>query len=364
MAAKRGWRNELETIAFAVFAIVVVVLLYTFLIAGGTHPRLEDFHTFWLAGRDYLHHRDPYPARITGRIIHGEWFVYPAPVAALFVPLGALPYSVAAGVMTVLLLAATCGALWLLGVRDVRCYLVSLGSVVVLTAVNLGTMTPLLMLALAGCWRLRRRGWPLAATIAAAVLLKLFLWPLLVWTLVTGRRRVTVQALLIASVVSLVAWLPFAGSLTHYPSLLHQLAVHEAWAGYGVAGLAASVGASHSAAALVATAALPLVGISVWFAGRRLSERRAFAATIALAVVGSPVVWLHYFALAFVCIALLSPAFSLAWFAPLALWVTPWQQAWGDGWRIVLALAVLALPLAARAAPRARSAEAHGIVSA
>jgi alpha-1,2-mannosyltransferase len=345
-ARGKEWRSEAGTLAFGLLAAVVLVLAYGFLVAGGTHPRLYDFHTFWLAGRDYLHGRDPYPRAISGNITHGDWFVYPAPVAALFAPLGALPYSVAAGLMTVLLVAAAAGALWLVGVRDWRCYTLAFGTVVLLKALNLGTITPLLMLAVAACWRLRRRGWPLAAALAAAVLLKLFLWPLLVWALVTGRRRATVHAVLIAAAVSLVAWLPIAGSFTRYPSLLHQLAVHEGWAGFGLAGVAYGAGASHAAAALVATCAAPLAAVGIWQAGRRMSERRALAVAVVVSVLASPVVWGHYFALTLVCVALLSPELSLAWFVPLALWLTPGQQAWGSGWRILLALSVLAAPLA------------------
>jgi alpha-1,2-mannosyltransferase len=368
---QRGaWRGEAATIVFGLLAAVVVVLLYTFLVSGGTHPRLYDFHTFWVAGRDYLHGRNPYPAAIKGSIVRGDWFVYPAPVAALFAPLGALPYSVAAGLMTGVLLVAAGAALWLVGVRDWRCYVLAFGTVVLLKALNLGTITPLLMLAVAGAWRLRRRSWLLAAAVAAAILLKLFLWPLLIWTFATGRRRVTGQAVLILFVVTLVAWLPILGSLPHYPSLLHQLAVHEAWSGYGIAGLAASAGASHAAAALVGSCAAVLAGAVAWQAGRHLSERRALAATVAAAIAASPVVWGHYFALAIVCIGLCSPALSLAWFAPLALWLTPGGQAWASGWRIVLALAVLAVPLTLRgrqqsergAASVAAPAAARGIV--
>jgi Glycosyltransferase family 87 len=341
------WR-EVATLGFALLAAFVVALLYAFLISGGTEPRLYDFHTFWLAGRDYLHGRDPYPAAVRGSIVRGDWFVYPAPVAALFSPLGALPYPVAAGVMSGLLVAATAGALWLVGVRDWRCYVLAFASVALLKALNLGTVTPLLMLAVASCWRLRQRGWSFAVALAFSVLLKLFLWPLLIWAFATGRRRVSAQALLILCGVSALAWLPIHDSLTRYPSLLHQLAVHQAWAGYGLAGLAAAGGVSHANAALIASCAAPLAAAAVWQAGRRLSERQGLAAAVALSVLVSPVVWEHYFGLAIVCIGLCSPALSLAWFAPLAFWLTPGGQAWGSTWRIALALAVLLSPFVLR----------------
>jgi Glycosyltransferase family 87 len=364
-----GWWREVATVVFALLAAVVLVLLYAFLVSGGTHPRLFDFHTFWLAGRDYLHGRDPYPGAIRGSIIRGDWFVYPAPVAALFAPFGALPYSVAAALMAGLLTAAAAGSLWLIGVRDWRCYVLAFGSVALLKALNLGTVTPLLMLAVACCWRLRHRGWPLAAALAAAVLLKLFLWPLLIWAFVTGRRRVTAQALLIACAASVLAWLPIADSLARYPALLHQLAVHQAWAGYGLAGFAAAAGVSHANAALLASCAAPLAAVAVWQAGRRMTERQGLAMAVALSVLVSPVVWEHYFGLAIVCIGLCSPTLSLAWFAPLVFWLTPSGQAWGSLWRIGLALAVLALPFVFRGrqserSARQRPADVNGIVSA
>jgi hypothetical protein len=198
---------------------------------------------------------------------------------------------------------------------------------------------------------------------------KLFLWPLLIWAFVIGRRRATGQAVLILGVSSLLVWLPILGSIVRYPSLLHQLAVHEAWAGYGLAGIAAAAGVSHASAALVATCAAPLAAVATWQFGRRLSERRALAATVAISVVVSPVVWEHYFALAFVCIALCWPTLSPAWFMPLALWLIPGQQAWASLWRISLAVAVLAVPLLFRSARqldrsgRKRLTDQAGIVS-
>jgi hypothetical protein len=44
----------------------------------------------------------------------------------------------------------------------------------------------------------------------------------------------------------------------------------------------------------------------------------SLAVMIAAAIALSPVVWEDYFALAFICIALVSPALSVAWLLPLA----------------------------------------------
>src|SRR5689334_14476002 len=133
--------------------------------APGT-PHLFDFHTFWTAGRAYAHGLDPYPQHIGGPISRADWFVYPAPVAAAAAPLGLLPYGVAWVVFAVLLVAAVLASLRLLGVRDWRCYVVAALSLPVLKAANLGTVTPLLMLAVALMWRFRRRDLVTAAAVA------------------------------------------------------------------------------------------------------------------------------------------------------------------------------------------------------
>jgi hypothetical protein len=338
-----------------------VALVYVFM----THtpapsvPHLFDFHTFWQAGRDYAHGRNPYPATMTGSIDRADWFVYPAPVAAAMVPLGLLPYAVAWIVFGVLLIAAVMTALWFLGVRDWRCYAFAFCSFPVLKALNLGTVTPLLLLGTAATWKFRQRPRLLAFVVAATIVTKLFLWPIVPWLWFTGRRRAAVYALLGAVVVTVVAWIPLGfQALKHYPSLLHQLSLAETGAGYGAGGLAAAFGASQGVATMIPTFLAPLAIIAAWGAARALPESRSLAVMIAFAIAISPVVWEHYFALALICVALVSPTLSGAWLLPLAYWLTPSQQAWGSLWRTALALSVLAacvwpLPRRARGTPNA-----------
>jgi len=337
------WRKVLLLIAlgFAGAAVALVCVFMTHTPEAGI-PHLFDFHTFWKAGGDYAHGQDPYPVRIVGSVGSADWFVYPAPVAAAMVPFGLLPYAVAWMIFGVLLIVAVAASLWLVGVRDWRCYAFAFCSFPVLKALNIGTVTPLLLLGTAATWRFRdRRG--LALIVAATVLTKLFLWPLLPWLWFTGRRRAAVQALVGVVVVTMVGWLPLGfGSMERYPSLLHQLSVAEAGAGYGVGGLAAALGASQGVAATVPTLLAPLAIIAAWGFARTLPDFRSLAAMIAIAIAISPVVWEHYFALSLIGVALLSPTMSAAWLLPLAYWLTPSQQAWGSLWRTALALIVLA----------------------
>jgi hypothetical protein len=341
-----GWLvRDLRRLAALGLACAAPALVYVFMThtpAPGT-PHLFDFHTFWQAGRDYAHGRDPYPKRIAGSIGRADSFVYPAPVAAAMVPLGLLPYAIAWIVFGIVLIAALVASFWLVGVRDWRCYALAFCALPVLKALNLGSVTPLLLLGAAATWRFRERGGVLALVVAATVVTKLFLWPILPWLWFTGRRRAAVQAFAVAVVVTTVAWLPLGfASIERYPSLLHQLSMVEGWAGYGVGGLATALGTSHGIAATLPTLLAPLAVVTAWAAARVLPDSRSLAVVIAAAIAISPVVWEHYFALGLICVALVSRTLSVAWLLPLAYWLTPSQQAWGSLWRTALALVVLA----------------------
>jgi hypothetical protein len=87
-----------------------------------------------------------------------------------------------------------------------------------------------------------------------------------------------------------------------------------------------------------------LVVLAVSLAARGADgERRSFAVAVLGSLVATPVLWLHYFALLFVPIALYRPRLSGLWFVPLVLWVTPAGHSEGSLWKIALALAVTAI---------------------
>ena len=64
---------------------------------------------------------------------------------------------------------------------------------------------------------------------------------------------------------------------------------------------------------------------------------------VVASLVATPLLWMHYLLLLFVPIALYRPRLSGLWFLPLLLWLTPSSTRTATTWRIVLALAVVAV---------------------
>jgi hypothetical protein len=140
----------------------------------------------------------------------------------------------------------------------------------------------------------------------------------------------------------LLSWaaIGFAG-FASYPHLLGALAQLEGWTGYSPA---AFLGLSGTPSTLLSAALCLAVVVAIWrTAHGEDGDRRSFAVAVIGAVVATPVIWLHYFALLFVPIALYRPRLSGLWFVPLVLWATPAGHSEGSAWRIALALLVTAV---------------------
>jgi hypothetical protein len=321
-----------------------------------------DLRQFWQGGRDVLHGVSPYPtARALANagsdldprgIQHVFRFPYPAGSAVAFVPLALLPFKAAAVVMAVISVAALLGALWLLGVRDWRCYGILLAAIPVITAVHLGTLTPLLVLALALTWRYRDRTWIAGAALAAAIVLKVFLWPLVIWLAATRRFAAAAVAAGLAVSVTLVAWagIGFAG-FSQYPHLVRRLTDVVSRRGFSVAAFAQDLGLGGSSSRLLVwLVGGAVLALAVAAAGGTDGDRRSFALAVLASILLTPIVWLHYFALLFVPVAVWRRRLALPWFLPLLFWLTPFQETRGDAWRVAVGLASAALVLVAAGA--------------
>jgi hypothetical protein len=330
--------------ALAPAAVVAGVLVSSW---AGDHY-LYDFHgDIYDAGRAILHGHDPYRAAFLDHIAAvvraggraSTTFavpVYPAPALLAGAPLALLSLHLAGAVFTVLSVLALALGLRLLGVTDWRCYGAAFLSWPVVHSLRLGQVNELLLLGTAVAWRWRERMWPPALAVAGVVLLKLLLWPLGVWLVITRRLRTAALAVGIAVVVGILAWavIGFDG-LSAYPRMLGDLSAVEGGAGVSPASLGRALGISRSVAeALGWVVAVGLFGLA------RGRDRQTISVAVIAALFVSPLVWPHYLTLVFAPIALASPTLSPLWLLPLLTYLAPVELTHGDGWQIGLYLAI------------------------
>ncbi|HEX6701923.1 MAG TPA: glycosyltransferase family 87 protein [Gaiellaceae bacterium] len=306
---------------------------------------LFDLHILWKAGHDVVTGHSPYP------------FVYPAPAAILMAPFGALPWTVAVAAFSVVAIGAVVLALRVLGVRDWRCYGLALGWLPVASTTTLGALSTLLALGTALAWRYRDRRVVVALAVAAVVALKVFLWPLLLWLVATRRFRSAATSVVTGAALAVGCWavIGFDGMLD-YPRHLGDVASSQQGRSYSPFALMRALGLSNGLSR-VGLLVLTVIALGLVFAlaRGRDGDRRAFVAAVGAALAVSPIVWLHYFALLYVVIALYRQRAHVAWFVPLAFWLTPHQDGAASAARILFAYAIAALAVGLATSPGLRS---------
>lgn len=314
--------GELVVLAVAPLVLNGGVLVLEAQSRGGV---AYDFREALLpAARAVLDGRSPFSPATAAALRPGTAFVYPPVAAFLFAPLAWLPTEVASYALSLIVLACVPATLWVLGVRDWRCYGASLLWSPVVYSVRLGALSPLLCLLVALIWRHRAHVALPAVALAGAIALKLFLWPLVAWLAATRRWKSTAVAIGVATALVLVPWagLSFAG-LLEYPRLLHVLSSIEAPESYTIAAVVRKLGSSWRLAEYVSSlVGLAILGAAVR-AGRRSQDTIAFVLALGSALLLSPIVWVHYFVLLLVPVAIACPSFGLAWLLPVALWPFP-----------------------------------------
>lgn len=343
-----------QAAAVALLGALPVALLVAFLAGSVHHHPAYDFRAVWQAGRDVLHGRSPYPSAHHLEALRGtaiDEFVYPAAVAVAAAPLGMLPFGVASALWVAAGVASVGLALWILGVRDWRCYGALVASPAMLDAVRLGTLTPVLALLLALAWRWRDQAARCALVVAAAIVAKVFLAPLLLWLLVT--RRLRAAAIAVAATAGLVVggWVAVGlAGLREYPTLLSTLSDVEAARSYSLAALAAAAGRPLPGLGL--TAALALIGVPVLvLLHRRAGDHAVVAGAVGLSLLATPILWLHYLLLAGVVVAVRRPAFGAVWLIGWLMWLSPTPESSSEPWRIGVGLIVVAASVVAAGWP-------------
>lgn len=341
----RGLKLAARRVGVALFLGVLPALTLAFALT----PKFVygpgwDFRIFYDAARDYLSGVSPYPHATLAAVAGKDVFVYPAPAAAALAPLTLLPFWVAFGIWVAASLAAVMATLWMLGVRDWRCYGAVFLTMPVLNGVRLGTVSPMLMLLLAILWRYRDRWYVAAAATAGMVVLKVFLWPLALWLMFTRRARAAAAALIISLAASVLAWMPLGWSSARaYPDVLSVLSRYEETSSLSMTSLGYLLGlARPTTHALVVVAGAGIVAAGAWLSRR--DEFLGFRIVLGGALVLTPILWSHYWMLLLVPLALTHPRLSPRWFA--AAWIPPTAppMAWTANTAVWVAAALATVP--------------------
>jgi alpha-1,2-mannosyltransferase len=341
---RSGLRLASDKVLFGALPPFILALLLVARFAAGKHFGF-DYKPLWEASRHVFQGESPYPPPHASALRNEQQFVYPPIAAVLAAPLAVFPFIVAAVLFAVIELFATALTLLVLGVRDWRCYGLALLWLPVIENFLIGSISTLLALGLALAWRYRDTRWAAPLIVAAVISAKVFLWPVLLWLIVTRRGMAAARALVIAVVMVFGSWalIGFAG-LGSYPRLLDVLSRLEQWKSYSAVafGLVLGLSAGEARALALVACAVTLVGIVLSVRlrpGNPDADRQAFILAIGAAFLFSPIIWMHYLAILVVPIALTRRTLTPLWFVPLAMWATP-GQSHGHAWQVTLGLLV------------------------
>jgi hypothetical protein len=312
--------------------IALAIGLSTF--ASQNRVALDFHHELYPEAKLVVNGDDPYPPP-DADLSDGTNTIWPIAAVLPVVPLTALTAGAADWVATAIVLASLVAALWLLEVRDWRIYGITLLWPPVIDAYQTANATLPLALLIALTWRYRDRRLVAGASLGAALAAKFFLWPVAVWLLATGRRWAAAIAVG-AGAASLLLLLPFIG-LLDYARLIRNLSDTFDGLSYTpyalLVDLGAPSGASRALTFLLGAAMLALA----W-------RRRSLGLAIGAALVLSPIVWRHFFALLVVPLAIARPRLDPVWAVPLAFWLVPGTYN-GEPWQTALALVALGVSL-------------------
>ena len=311
MRAARFWLTWLPAVGAVVGMLAVSV----------TRPRrLVDLeYAFLPAARAVLHGHSPYAGAHAQLRQIGSAYIYPPPVAFLAIPFTALPKPAAAALFTAIMVAATVAGLWLLGVRDSRCYALALVAHPVLAGRGRGCAERADHADHGGrAWRWRDSAPAVGCLVALAIAAKLFCWPLAAWLVLTRRLRAAAVAAVVGVAMIAGSWavIGFAG-LHQYPRLLSWVTASEAADSYSLAALLQWAGVRLAIGELVGV----LAALAVLTAAARSRNQVVFLGSVAATLLASPIVWDHYFTLLLIPCSLGWPRLAPPWFLLLGGWI-------------------------------------------
>lgn len=329
--------RPLDLVLFLPIPLFVLANDLYFGLVKQVHNHLWDFFTFRAAGNAVLHGASPYPAHASVDVLRAaKSFVYPPIASYLFVPFAAIPVRSAEALFVAGLMACLFLALRLLGVRDWRCYTVPLLWLPVYSSFSLGTISPVLALLLAAGWRFRdERPRLSAAAIAAAIVAKVFLLPVVLWLLATRRWRTAAWTAIFGAAAFLIPFAPLGlHGFLRYFHLLRKLDEALGTHSFSTRTLMSALGVGGPTSTILIALAVGALVVGMFLLGRQDGDAAPFALSLGAALLLSPIVWTHYYVLVLVPIAILRPRLSFLWFLPLAFWVEPNLEYFGDAWRL------------------------------
>jgi hypothetical protein len=296
----------------------LVTLYYAIAPVAFGDRQVADFHT------NYYYAAEAIRAGVSFYSVD-SYYVYSPVVAVVSLPWSLLSVGLAESIFQLLLVAVFIGTLAVLGVRDWRCYGLAFLWPPVTDAVSSGNVTILLGFLAALAWRFRDSSRASGASIGIGIAAKFFLTPLALWLVMTRRVAAAVWSLAVAAAVVLASWIvvDFRG-FTEYPEVLRRVSERYGDQGYTVYALGLDIGLSPSLARGMWLGLAILLVAATAVVGSRGDDRRAFVLALTAAIAISPIVWLHYFALLLVIVAVVQPRLGPLWFIglPLNVFVT------------------------------------------
>ncbi|MCZ7587264.1 MAG: DUF2029 domain-containing protein [Gaiella sp.] len=325
--------GEISALA-ALPLIALAIGLATF--SSQDRVALDFHHELYPQAELVVDGKDPYPPP-DADLRDGTNLIWPMAAVLPVVPLTLLSPAAADWVATAIVLAALVATLWVLDVRDWRVYGVTLVWPPVIDSYQTANVTLPLALLIALTWRYRDRALAAGLSLGVALALKFFLWPVAVWLLATGRRGAAGISVAVGA-ASLVLLLPWIDPLD-YARLIRNLS--DTFDGFSYTPYALLV--DLGLASEIARPLTLLLGVSILALAWR---RRSLGLALGAALVFSPIVWRHFFALLLVPLAVARPRLDAAWLLPLGFWLVPGTYN-GEPWQTALALAVCGATLLA-----------------
>ena len=349
----------------AALAVLVVGIVFTDAIRSDVVA--IDLHQFYVTAQAIMRGDSPYLPTSAPLTEWGGPYPYPPLPALLAIPLTVMGFGAASVFVMALLVVVALATLRVLDVHDWRCYALALLWPPVISAIQTGNLTLWFGLLLALAWRYRNGRVAAPACVGVTLAAKFFLWPFVVWFAATRRFASAALTCAIGVVLLLASWavIGFDGMLG-YPHLLQKLERTVGEDSYTAYIVGQDVGLPSPVARgfWLALGLAVLVGAVV--VARRGHEQASFVLAIAASLSLTPIVWLHYFALLLVVVAIAQPRLTVLWFVPLAMIVTPGSgnaTPFQTAWTLAIAAVVVAWSVRASLGGRPREAEAPALAT-